>query len=146
MSDTLKKMEKRARDKGIPIEDVIQSYSTHLTKERRKLRDNPRQLESLKPATSYNLAVTQERTATGVRWRSLGGLPDGVDVITVTGSSMAAAKNKTSLRGLMEQRFRAELASALQRAGLYATDLEGRRAAMGVAIASPITVADLADV
>lgn len=137
---------RKAQERGIDVNQVFESYARHLSNDRRKVRDNPKLLDTLKPADRYSLAVTQESTATGVRWRSLGGLPAGVDDITVTGSSFEAARNRCTLHELMEMRYRRELASALQRAGLYQADLAGRRAAMAVALASSISVADLVGV
>ena len=142
----LRKGIKNAQQQGIDVGQVVRSYAKHLTDQRRKVRDNPRSLEGSAPPSHYNPVVTESRTATGVRWRSIGGVPSECGELTITGSTHEAAKNKTSLRALLEQRFRAELASALQRAGVYQTDLAGRRAAMAVAIASPISVVDLADV
>ena len=133
-----------AQQRGIDVQQVVQSYATHLTRERRKVRDNPRSLATL--PSRYSLSVIQECTATGVRWKSLGGLPDGMETLAITANSHEAARNKMSLRALLEQRYRNEFASALQRMGLYQTDLAGRRAARQVAIDSPISVADLAEV
>lgn len=141
---SLKKGLDRARAQGIPVQDVVNSYATHLTAERRKLRDNPRALEALAPAKSYSLAVTQTNTATGIRWRSMN-LPAELGELSVTGSSWDAARNKMNLVQLMEQRYRVEFASALQRAGVYPATLEGRRAAMAVAIESKISVVDLVE-
>jgi hypothetical protein len=135
----------RARSKGIDIQQVANSWAKHLSKERQRLRDNPRLLDAGKPPESYSLAVTQEHTASGVRWRSLGEMPHGVGELTVSASSMDAARNKQSLRSLLEQRYKTELASALMREGVHPQGLDGRRAAMAAAIASTISVVDLAE-
>lgn len=132
-----------ARSKGVPIQDTIDSLSAHLLKQRQHLRDNPRSLDASKPPERYDLAVEQTSTATGTRWKTLGQLPNGMGEITVRASTWDAARNKQSLRSLLEQRYRAELASALQRAGLYAADLDGRRAAIKVALDSSINVVDM---
>lgn len=135
---------KRAQQQGIDVAQVVESYGHHMLKGRQKLRDNPRQLEASKPPAHYALTVTQQSGASGVTWKTLGAI-DGVDEIRVTATSIEAARNKVSLRELLETRYRREFASALQRAGLYKADLEGRRAAMKVAMDSPITVADVGD-
>lgn len=143
MSNADRKLE-HAQSLGIPVQDVAESYAKHMLEQRRKLRDNPRLADASKPPERYDLAVTQDSAATGTRWRTLGELPHGIGEISVTASTWEAAKNKQSLRSLLEQRYRREFASALQRAGLYQTDLEGRRAAMKVALESPVTVVDVA--
>jgi hypothetical protein len=135
---------KRAQEQGIDVAQVVESYGHHMLKGRQRVRDNPRQLAVNAPPASYALTVAQTSTASGVGWKTLGTI-DGVDAVNVAATSMDAARNKITLRQLLEQRYRAAFATALQRAGLYQADLEGRRAAMAVAIASPITVADVGD-
>jgi hypothetical protein len=134
----------RARSLGIPVQDVAESYAHYMLRERQKLRDNPGLAVQL--ADRYDLAVTQERTATGVTWKTLGELPLGAQTISISASSTEAARNKLTLRELLEQRYRREFATALQRTGQYGTDLAGRRAAMAVAMNSSLSVAELGDV
>jgi len=131
-----------AQERGIPVGDVVDSLAHHLLKQRQHLRDNPRSLDASKPPERYSLAVEQTDTANGIRWKTLGEIA-GIGEVSVTASTWEAAKNKQSLRSLLEQRYRTEFASAMQRAGMYQTDLEGRRAAMKVALDSSITVVDV---
>jgi hypothetical protein len=134
---------RKAQQAGIDVQQVLTSWQSHLLADRDKLRDNP-QLAGAPPARLC-IAVKQTRGGHGVRWESLGGLPEGVDgPIIATGTSFEASRNNLTLMGLVEMRFRAELAEAMQRAGLYhGHTLEGRREAMQRALDATVDPVDM---
>jgi hypothetical protein len=132
---------RRAQQLGIDVQQVGQSLAHHLSEARQKVRDNPRLLE--RAVEADNIAVTEKSGATRVTWETLGGLPEGFAPITVYASTREAVLNKTTLRELLERRYKREFAWAMARAGMFEDSLEGRRAAMRRAIAASVYVADL---
>jgi len=137
----LDKNVKCAQSMGIDPQQVGQSLAHYLSEERRKVRDNPKLLEGRDEQD--NLTVTEKRGATRVTWETLGELPAGLATITVHANSREAAVNKTTLRGLLERRYKREFAWAMCRAGMFEDSLEGRRAAMQRAARASVYVADL---
>jgi hypothetical protein len=134
----------RAREFGIDVEQVFSSWATHLSAERSKVRENPKLLDADKLPERYSLAVEQRNVGTGVQWRNLGALPHGMPDITVEASSFDAARQRMSVRALLEQRFLVQFAYGLLAQGLYPEGLEGRREALRAAMASQVFVADIA--
>jgi hypothetical protein len=133
---------RKAQQAGIDVGQVLESWQSHLLADRDKLRDNP-QLAGASPARLC-IAIKQTRNAQGVHWESLGGLPDGVDEVRASGNSWDASRNNLTLMGLVEMRFRVQLAEAMQRAGLYhGHTLEGRREAMQRALDATLEPADM---
>lgn len=130
-----------AQAQGINVQDVVESWTKHLLDEMKANRE-----KGLRGAPLTNIqlkvAVEQRSTASGVTWKSLGGLPEGVETITVTASTLEATKNKVSLNHLLDMRFKRVLGEEMIRAGLFRQDLEGRRAAMAKAIDAEIFIAD----
>lgn len=135
----------KGRERGINVQDVFESYADHLIKERKKVRENPKLLDLVKPDMGpFNLSVTQKPGASATYWTSLGELPHGVPAFTVFANSFDAALNKTTLRELLERRYFRELAITWIRAGVYPDDLDGRRDANRAARACKVYVADVA--
>ena len=134
---------KRARQLGIDVNQVGQSLAHYLSEQRQRVRDNPKLLEP-KPDEPINLAVCQRRRADRVVWESLGELPLEVQPVSVFATTREAVQNRTTLRELLERRFRREYALGMVRASVYPDTVDGRRAAMKRAIGASLYVADSA--
>lgn len=132
---------RRAQEAGIDVQEVLDSWQKHLLDERDRLRQHP-ELERRQERLA--VAVQQQCNAYGVHWTSLGGLPEGVEEIKASASSVEAARNHLSVAQLVEVRFRKGLAEAMQRAGMYhAHTLEGRREAFARARDASVDVVDV---
>ena len=133
---------RRAQEAGIDVQEVLDSWQKHLLDERDRLRQHPELAE--KRPERLAVAVQRVCNAYGVHWTSLGGLPEGVEEIRVSATSVEAARNHLSVAQLVEVRFRKGLAEAMQRAGMYhGHTLEGRREAFARAIDASVDVVDL---
>lgn len=130
---------RRARERGIDVNQVGQSLAHYLSEERRLVRDNPKLLE--RHTGPDNLSVAQRNAADRVYWETLGELPSGVEHIKVFATTREAVINKTTVPELLDRRYRREFALGLQRAGEYEDTLEGRRAAMKRAMDASVFVA-----
>lgn len=132
---------RKAMAQGIPVGDVLDSWKKHLCDQRDELRrreavDGPAQ------AQKTVIAIKQDATATGLVWEVLGD-NEGREPIMVKGSTWEAAKNKVSVRELLEMRLHRVLVARLIGSGRYRDSLEDRRAAFAEVLAYELFIAEV---
>lgn len=126
---------------GIPVQDVLDSWQKHLLDQRDELRRREA-VDGPASAQKTVLAIKQDATATALTWEVLGDNA-GQDPIMVKAASWEAAKNKVSVRELLEMRLHRRLAEKLIAGGRHKNDLEGRRAAFAEVMAYELFIAEV---
>lgn len=130
---------------GIPVQDVIDSLQKHILDQRDELRKRPAHPVVEEKTT---VAIKQDALATCMKWEVLSitnveahelqAMP-----VFVTASSIEAARNKVSVRELLDMRLRRTLASRLLGRGRHGRDLEGQRKAQAEVLDYELFVADV---
>jgi hypothetical protein len=132
---------RKAMEQGIPVQDVLESWQKHLLDQRDELRRREA-VDGPASAQKTVLAIKQDAAATGLVWEVLG---DNAarEPIMVKASSWEAARNKVSVRELLEMRLHRVLVARLIGSGRYKDSLEDRRAAFAEVMGYELFIAEV---
>lgn len=138
----------KAMAQGIPVGDVIDSWSHHLVKQRDELRQRELSGQARDEAAQKTVVtIKQHANGAGVHWEVLG--MTGVEahelehLPRVSATSLEAARNKVSVHELLDMRLRKKLLERLVMRGRHGRDYAARLSAQDEVLGYEVFVADV---